>query len=123
MKSILVREREYLKSLKPQIIKKPRNNYPKDINPIYKRYLISSRAKGLILEYTEQELIELIAQPCNYCNTPNANGIDKINPKGHYTKDNCVPCCKMCNTMKFVYTTEQFLAHVRRIYEFNAIQS
>lgn len=99
----------------------PRIKWPKNINPDYKRYIIAAKNKNKLFEFTQEEFILLINQDCNYCGTPIAKEIDKINPKGHYTKNNSVLCCKMCNTMKFIYSVDDFLKHISKIYHFNAI--
>ncbi len=102
-----------------EFTKKKRNKYPKDLPLRYKQYLISSTNKNIKFEFTIEEFEALISQSCNYCGKPNAQGLDKIDPKGHYIKSNCVPCCTKCNTMKFIYSTKDFLEHVTKIYTFN----
>lgn len=72
---------------------------------------------------------DLIRQECYYCKLPPSNlktlknsleafkysGIDrKDNTKG-YTKDNVVPCCKICNNAKSDLTLEQFKEWILRI--------
>jgi 5-methylcytosine-specific restriction endonuclease McrA len=93
--------------------------YPKDLPKRYKQYLISANNKGIKFEFSIEEFEKLISKDCNYCGKSNSQGLDKINPKGNYVFDNVVPCCSKCNTMKFVYSTEDFLNHVKRIYKFN----
>lgn len=99
--------------------KKKRNKYPKDLPPKYKQYLVSTTNKGIRMDITIPEFEELIRQDCNYCGEPNAQGLDKIDPKGHYILDNAVSCCSKCNTMKFIYSVPDFLSHVEKIYKFN----
>lgn len=85
-------------------------------------------------ELTIEEYENLIKQNCYYCDaSPRkishldknrialredfyANGIDRINSLGHYTIDNCVPCCKQCNTMKMNYTKDEFFNKIKTIY-------
>lgn len=43
------------------------------------------------------------------------NGIDRVDNNVGYTIDNCVPCCSICNRMKGDMSTDDFLAHVKRI--------
>jgi hypothetical protein len=40
------------------------------------------------------------------------------NTKG-YTKENCVPCCKICNRLKSDLTKEEFEEYQKRVKEFN----
>lgn len=60
---------------------------------------------NLTLEYLRASLKEL----CIYCNYP-STGLDrKDNTKGH-TQENCVPCCRECNTTRMDnYTHEEML--------------
>ena len=84
-------------------------------------------------------------QPCYYCGLPyskgiedrlaetkgkkrlsdtiiNINGIDRVDSSKGYTSDNTVSCCKYCNTAKSTMSKEEFLAWVKRVYEFNIKQ-
>lgn len=44
------------------------------------------------------------------------NGIDRIDSKTGYTKDNCVSCCRLCNTAKMDMSQSDFLEHISKIY-------
>lgn len=88
---------------------------------------------------TLSEFSELIHQPCHYCGaepstnnmwnngaarvTANEvvkiNGIDRIDSSKGYSMNNCVPCCHICNRMKSDLTTEEFLEHIKLLYERN----
>lgn len=85
-----------------------------------------------------EEFDNLISQPCHYCGIEPKmvtkeilkrrgdthqpliayNGIDRLNPNIGYQKDNCVPCCTICNYMKHTLQKEDFLKHVEKIYDF-----
>jgi len=45
-------------------------------------------------------------------------GIDRIDNTKSYIKENCVPCCNICNRMKLEMNTQEFIEHIRRIMEF-----
>jgi 5-methylcytosine-specific restriction endonuclease McrA len=45
------------------------------------------------------------------------NGVDRIDSEKGYASDNCVTCCKHCNTAKNTFTTEQFKEWIKRVYE------
>ena len=47
------------------------------------------------------------------------NGVDRIDSSLGYSVNNCLPCCEKCNKMKLVYETNDFLNHIKQIYEFN----
>jgi hypothetical protein len=75
--------------------------------------------KNIKFELSIPQFEELIAQDCTYCGINNSNGLDKVDPKGHYVMNNVVPCCTKCNMMKFTLNTIDFLNHVERIHKFN----
>lgn len=89
----------------------------------------SSRKLGLNYDLTFNDYEAMIQKPCFYCgcegtNISNdynykknekfsdtmivCNGIDRIDSKKGYTKDNVVPCCKHCNSAKSDKTIEEF---------------
>lgn len=84
---------------------------------------------------TIEQYAAIISKDCYYCGEPPklishlaknkialredfiANGIDRIDSSKDYTVDNCVACCKQCNTMKMSYTQEEFLNKIKIIYD------
>ena len=92
--------------------------------PIEKRYergrinSIKSNAKSRHLKMflTDNEIIDFLYKPCFYCGENNAMGIDRIDSKKNYTKDNCVSCCFICNRMKNKYNLSTFLDKINKIY-------
>ncbi len=49
---------------------------------------------------TNEEVIIMFSNPCDYCGMGNNNGIDRIDNNIGYIKSNCVSCCKACNFAK-----------------------
>lgn len=92
--------------------------------PIEKKYernrinSINSNAKTrhYQMNLTRDEIKEYLYKPCFYCGCENAMGIDRIDSNKNYTKDNCVPCCFICNRMKNKYDLHTFLDKVEKIY-------
>ncbi len=100
----------------------------------YKR---SAKNRNIDFLLSNEEIKEIISQNCNYCgaepkeynrsaqkkNKTNgnilANGIDRIDNSKGYTKDNCVPCCSYCNSIKNDKTKKEFLDHIEKIYKFS----
>jgi hypothetical protein len=102
-----------------------------------KRYWLSKykrRAKKLGIEFSlkDSEFYDICSMDCFYCgDSPvprdhgyvrkndtgiyKANGIDKIDPDGGYTKDNSVPCCTPCNMMKTDKSQEDFINRAIKI--------
>ena len=86
---------------------------------------------------TMVEFVKLSKQPCFYCgispfieikdrcNIINAdkdvkifaNGIDRVNSALGYVSDNCVSCCKRCNTAKNTMTDNEFKSWIIRLYK------
>lgn len=65
---------------------------------------------------TREEIKEYLVKPCYYCNCKNCMGIDRLDSKKDYSKDNCVSCCAICNRMKNKYNLNTFLDKVYKIY-------
>ena len=47
------------------------------------------------------------------------NGIDRVDNKKGYIKDNCVSCCKYCNFAKHTMTEDEFYKWIKKVYEYN----
>lgn len=85
----------------------------------YKRH---ARDRELNWELTLEQVREIISKPCHYCGatglnkkvTKNCkegflyNGIDRIDSLKHYTLNNVVPCCKICNYAKSNMYVKEF---------------
>ena len=82
----------------------------------YKR---SASSKGREWHLTDDDAGTMMTTPCVYCKhidlAKRLNGIDRINPEGHYTKDNTVPCCWTCNYMKGVMDPLTFIEQCKKI--------
>jgi len=83
---------------------------------------------------TKEEFVSLIQKPCFYCGSVGskywsnkyhthseiiANGIDRMDNTRGYVLENCVPCCKRCNTAKNDMTLEEFVIWIKRVYKRN----
>lgn len=89
----------------------------------YRNYQSSARRRGLIFDIDYDFFMELIQDKCSYCggtgrsyfNATNDweekfeyTGLDRINSSIGYTKENVVPCCKVCNMAKSNLTPQDF---------------
>lgn len=92
--------------------------YKQDRPERYRINSIKSNAKSrnYKIKLTDDEIKELLHKPCFYCGEENANGIDRVDSTKHYTKENCVPCCFICNRMKNKYSIDVFLEKIKQIY-------
>lgn len=93
----------------------------------YKRHAINRGFKWVL---SREDVEHIIKQPCCYCGQPPSNkkitkntlkdglfysGIDRIDSKKDYTKDNVVSCCKICNYAKSNMTLNKFKEWAIRI--------
>lgn len=97
-----------------------KKRYDKSDKGIYARYRCDSMrrsraARGISLDLTFYEFSTIINSPCDYCSTPNCRGIDRLDSSEPYTKDNSVPCCRICNQMKSDLSLEDFLDHLYKV--------
>jgi hypothetical protein len=76
----------------------------------YRRSAISKNREWRL---TDDEAGNMMTSSCIYCNhldlTKRLNGIDRLDPDGHYTKENTVACCWTCNYMKGVMDPRTFI--------------
>lgn len=103
---------------------------------MYKR-----RAKKFSRDFslTEDEFRSLTKSNCYYCGEPPSmvyihkeknsteqakengkyiyNSVDRIDSGLGYTVENSRPCCKICNTMKLNHSEEDFVEHIKKVYE------
>lgn len=98
-----------------------RNELSKRKTPKRKVAVVRRDAKRRkrMIDLTDEHIIQLVSAPCDYCGFKGefCNGIDRVDNNGHYTIDNSVPCCSICNKMKHVLDKEVFLTKVKCIYE------
>lgn len=99
-------------------------------NDLYCSYRSAARRRNLCFDIDVEFFAETVILPCTYCgdccesvknsqskSTGNFyyTGIDRIDSRFGYTEENCTPCCRYCNTMKWDRTTEEFTTHVLKI--------
>ncbi len=71
----------------------------------------------------ERSLTLRFSEPCHYCGYEHVTGddlhyLDRVDAGGPYSLANTVPCCGVCNVMKRYYSTDEFIAAVRRVVAF-----
>jgi hypothetical protein len=102
------------------------------LNHYYAQYRHSAKKRKISFRLSKRQFIEITKKECHYCGqkplplklsnqnfygTCKANGVDRINSKYGYYKENVVPCCKMCNILKRDYPQKVFIEKIRSIYE------
>lgn len=92
----------------------------------YKRRAKKKECSGLL---TNEDLCHLFKSNCYYCDSLPKNsqydrylkkdiiyqGIDRKDNNSGYTKENVVPCCKICNYGKFIMSKEEYITHCEKI--------
>jgi hypothetical protein len=105
-------------------------------NSLFGSYKYHADARGIPFGISKEDLRVLTKRDCAYCGAePNrehvnfwrkgsksspyvCNGIDRSDNTLGYTKENCVPCCKICNIAKHSMSLEEFLAWLDRLVKF-----
>lgn len=110
---------------------------------LYKRYRAEAKSRELVFELTLDQFKIIVSKNCQYCDevpkifncyhkknllyltretieraTILANGVDRANSKIGYTLENSVPCCYMCNIMKWDHELDRFLKHIKKIIDY-----
>lgn len=96
---------------------------------MYKR---GAKRRNLSWEILKEDFLCLTKKNCYYCGeSPSMvmgkhshlngniiyNGVDRLNNKIGYTKENCVPCCNLCNITKRSTDYTEFIQLIRKIYK------
>lgn len=78
----------------------------------------SAKVRGIDYKLSDKDAIEMLSTNCAYCGNDKSIGIDRIDSNIGYIKDNCVPCCSMCNYMKREYKQIDFINQCKKIAKF-----
>lgn len=99
----------------------------------FKAVVGQARSRGISWEIDYEDWFRLSQEDCTYCNASPSNymniykfrynGIDRVNNDEGYNLNNCVPCCRTCNTAKSNMTMEEFLDWIGRIHAWSIRQS
>jgi hypothetical protein len=82
----------------------------------YKQYKFSAKRRNYGFELLYEDFIRLFHEKCYYCGTEDSRGIDRIDNNVGYVESNSVPCCEMCNKMKWKWNKQDFINHIKNIY-------
>jgi len=94
-------------------------NYSKSLcTTTYSRQKHNCKGRKIEFLLTERQWNELINGICYICGfSGTAIGIDRFdNSTRSYTYDNCKPCCRPCNLMKFTYSFEELKKQCKKIH-------
>lgn len=109
-------------------------------NQLLAHYKWHAKRRGLKWDLSKEVFKSLTKQLCFYCGTApktifgafikskglehryngtyTYNGVDRINPKEGYIRDNCVSCCTKCNRTKWDLSQVEFLEHIKTLYNY-----
>lgn len=107
--------------------KRKKPDYFNSKNAIMINYKRQAKAREIDFLLSREDFFDFLCLNCHYCNSLPSNtyygflysGIDRVDSKNGYTKDNCVPCCKVCNLAKSNMGVVDFLKWISRVYKFS----
>lgn len=96
---------------------------------LFGSYQKRARLKSLAFDLSQDEFRAITSADCAYCGLPPSlvienrpktgsyvySTIDRINPSVGYVSENCAPCCKTCNYMKWTLCASDFIEQAKRI--------
>jgi hypothetical protein len=96
----------------------------------YNHYRYSAKSRNLDWNLDKEQFYKLIYGDCHYCGHPPmnevnknnhmmlVNGVDRVNSKGGYNKENVVSCCRICNFAKGSLSCDEFEEWIKRLVKF-----
>jgi hypothetical protein len=81
-------------------------------NARFNHYRNSAKHRNLIWDLSYDQFVSLLYSDCSYCGSPPnlnvtiqkhsqlVNGVDRADNTKGYHPENCVPCCRICNSAK-----------------------
>ncbi len=105
-----------------QHIKKYRKIYyvANRINCLLSNYKRKDKKKGWTFDLTEEWMRKNIAsKPCTYCGSTKLIGCDRIDNTIGHIKENCVPCCSICNAMRLNHFTTKEMKKIGKFLKEN----
>lgn len=104
------------RELHPDSVSEGLKKYQKTLKGGYRSLKGSANRRGYEVTLTLEEFSEIVSNPCTYCGENEKRiGVDRIDNKVGYTKDNSAPCCNTCNMMKKAMDVVDFISHVGKI--------
>lgn len=107
-----------------------------NLERMFSLHILNRCKKGKVKNYLSiEDYSKIIEKDCFYCGeSPKlishlkknkvalredfyANGVDRVDSSKGYSLENCVPCCKQCNTMKMNYSQNEFFNKIKQLYE------
>lgn len=109
------------------------------VNTIWHRYKKNAYYREIDFPLSKDDVKSYMFSNCHYCGSLPTNtlvmknitgdrgvlynGIDRIDSNLGYSKDNCVPCCKLCNMAKNDTPLDEFLAWARTLVDYQNLKA
>jgi hypothetical protein len=105
------------------------------INATLRTYVKNAKDRDIDWELTDDQAVTLFLAPCFYCGDLQSNeckapkrvrsggsfrynGIDRLDSSVGYTIENCVPCCKIHNSMKGKMNKDSFVQECKKVVQY-----
>lgn len=82
----------------------------------FNAYKASAKRRNYQFTLTTEEFTSIFHKECHYCGVEDSRGVDRVENAKGYTLNNSVPCCEMCNKMKWKWSADKFLKQVALIH-------
>ena len=88
----------------------------------YSTYRSNAIKRGIPFDLTIEQFDLITSKPCHYCGECDVyedmtfTGVDRMDSSKGYIFNNCVPCCRICNSMKSDLDLDVFLKKINKIY-------
>lgn len=97
----------------------------KPIRYLYSKKRSNAKSRGLEMALSLDEFGDIVKRPCFWCGSPSSievkrpkvevqwfNGIDRLHNHKGYTKENSVPCCVGCNSLRGPMKLETWVSFI-----------
>ena len=104
--------------------RKRERNYSveKSLNPErhFREYASGAAKRNIEFNITLDEFTTCVVKPCYYCKAykeTEVRGVDRIDSFKGYSKENILPACETCNSMKKQLSMKEFASHIELLYK------
>lgn len=100
------------------LINKNNYNAHRQLGSRYSTLKGQAKRRGFKVFITKEQFIEIVNAKCYYCNGPlpeTGSGLDRIESNKHYTLENVIPCCGVCNRLKCHLLTKNEMTEVIKL--------
>ena len=106
--------RQYYLNNREAIVKRT-SEYHTTYKGKYTLFISQAKFRNIECNISLEEYNNIIAKNCEYCDSHEGVGIDRLNSDLGYSSDNVVPCCQICNYGKNTLSKNDFINHILRI--------